>query len=207
MAISSETWAIVAATGLGPIIAVGITLWREAVTSRNRRRLHVFRTLMSTRKLAISNEHVGAINLIEVDFYKCAAVESAWQTYKNHLNDSTRSEDDAWRANRDDLLARLLFEMGKVLDFDIPAIDIYRGGYAPKGWAFRENRATGAMEYLYELSQGKNSVPMNVVGFPSDPETLKNQAEYLKLVAQNIREGKPWRIEIVKDGSAEGKSV
>lgn len=43
MAISSETWAIVAATGLGPVLAVGITLWREKVTALYNRRLHVFR--------------------------------------------------------------------------------------------------------------------------------------------------------------------
>ena len=86
MLISSETWAIVAATGLGPIFAVGITLWREAVTEKYRRRFSVFRTLMATRKVPISPEHVNAVNLVEVDFYKCRAVEAAWLAYKDHLN-------------------------------------------------------------------------------------------------------------------------
>ena len=67
MPISNETWAIVAATGLGPVLAVTITLWREKTSAIFNRRLHVFRTLMATRRMPISNEHVGAINLIEVD--------------------------------------------------------------------------------------------------------------------------------------------
>jgi len=52
MAISQETWAIVAATFLGPIFAVSVSIWREAITAKYTRRLHVFRTLMSTRELA-----------------------------------------------------------------------------------------------------------------------------------------------------------
>jgi len=68
MAISQETWAIVAATFLGPIFAVSVSIWREAITAKYTRRLHVFRTLMSTRRVGISLDHVNAINLVEVDF-------------------------------------------------------------------------------------------------------------------------------------------
>ena len=78
MTISGDTWAIVAATGLGPIIAILITLWRGAVTSKYNRRLYVFRTLMATRKVGISPDHVNSLNLVEVDFYGCRKVEAAW---------------------------------------------------------------------------------------------------------------------------------
>jgi hypothetical protein len=66
MKISPETWAIVAATGLGPIAAVIVTFWRDAVNKQYERRLHVFRTLMSTRKIGISIEHVNAVNLARI---------------------------------------------------------------------------------------------------------------------------------------------
>jgi hypothetical protein len=68
---SGEAWAIVAATGLGPIFAVALTLWRGGAYVKYQRRLHVFRTLMATRRIPISPDHVNALNLIEVDFYKC----------------------------------------------------------------------------------------------------------------------------------------
>lgn len=83
---------------------------------------------MATRKLAISNEHVNAINLVEVDYFGCATVQAAWKTYRAHLYDETQGEvpNQAWHDKRDNLLARMLFEMGKVLKYDIPAIEISR---------------------------------------------------------------------------------
>ncbi|HEY4042514.1 MAG TPA: hypothetical protein VGM32_11810 [Rhodopila sp.] len=45
MTISADSWAIVAATGLGPILAVGLTLgftyWRETIGAKYNRRLGV----------------------------------------------------------------------------------------------------------------------------------------------------------------------
>jgi hypothetical protein len=167
MAISQETLAIVAATFLGPILAVCVTLWREAVTAKYNRRLHVFRTLMSTRRIAISLDHVNAINLVEVDFYKCSRVEVAWGLYKNHLNDTSKVENEAWWETKEQLLAKLLFEIAAVLRFKIPAIDIFKGGYAPKGWMHSDLRSTGALEYIYELSQGTKCVPIWLSGVTS----------------------------------------
>ena len=175
MGISQETWAIVAATGLGPILAVGLTLWRKSVTAKYNRRLHVFRTLMATRRVPISNEHVTAINLVEVDFYKCQKVEEAWNKYKSHLNDRSTPEDQIWRDKKETLLSKLLFEIAAVLNFKIPAIDIFKGGYAPAGWEHRDLRATGAMEYIYELSQGTKVLPMAVTSFPVSQEAVDKQ--------------------------------
>lgn len=174
MAISSETWAIVAATGLGPIIAILITLWRGAVTSKYHRRLHVFRTLMATRKIGISPDHVNALNLVEVDFYECRTVEAAWSEYKNHLNDISKPEDDIWREKKEKLLAKLLFEIALVLGFKLPAIDIFKGGYAPSGWAHRDMRYTGMLEYIYELSQGKKAVPIWLTGITQQQPAPNN---------------------------------
>jgi hypothetical protein len=164
MTISSDTWAIVAATGLGPIIAILITLWRGAVTSKYHRRLHVFRTLMATRKIGISTDHVNALNLVEVDFYKCHKVEATWSQYKDHLNDTSKPEDEIWREKKEKLLAMLLFEIAAVLGFKLPAIEIFKGGYAPIAWAYRDMRYTAAFEYIYDLSQGKKIVPIWITG-------------------------------------------
>jgi hypothetical protein len=47
--ISSESWAIVLATFAGPIVAILITLRRDASAKILERRLWVFRTLLATR--------------------------------------------------------------------------------------------------------------------------------------------------------------
>lgn len=103
------------------------------------------------RRLDISTEHVNALNLVAVDFYGCPKVEVEWKSYKNHLNDNSRPEDDAWRRTKERLLSKLLYEIAKVLKFDIPAIEILEGGYAAGGWTYRDKRCTGALEYIHEL--------------------------------------------------------
>ena len=176
MAISSDTWAIVAATGLGPILAVLITLWRTEISSKYNRRLYVFRTLMATRKVGISPDHVNAINLIEVDYYGCRKVEAAWSEYKDHLNDNSKPEDEPWREKKERLLAKLLFEIAAVLGFNIPAIDIFIGGYAPSAWSYRDLRYNGMLEYVYELSQGTKIVPIWLRGITPQQPIPSNSA-------------------------------
>lgn len=110
---------------------------------------------MATRKSVISADHVNAVNLVEVDYYGCAAVQTSWKTYLAHLNDNSKGEDQAWREKRDNLLARMLSEMGKVLKYDIPAIEIYQGGYTPGGLAFRDNQNVGAVTFLNDMADGK----------------------------------------------------
>lgn len=167
MQISGDTWAIVAATGLGPILAVALTLWREKVNSIYNRRLYVFRTLMATRRISISGDHVNALNLVEVDFYHCDGVTKAWTEYKEHLNNTSIPEDDNWREKKEKLLANLLFAMGAVLNFDIPAMEIFKGGYAPLGWAHRDAQQLGAYQFANDLAAGKNCIPIYVMGINS----------------------------------------
>ena len=185
MANSQEALAIVAATFLGPVMAVVLTFWREAFKAKYNRRLHVFRTLMATRRVGISTEHVNALNLIEVDFYKCTKVETAWNEYKNHLNDSSKPEDEAWYEKKEKLLAKLLFEIGAVLNFKIQAMDIFKGGYAPKGWAYRDMRAMGALEFINQLSEGKKSLPTWLCGVTPLPQ--QSAAPSQSIIGPSVR--------------------
>jgi len=60
MTIGADTWAIVLATATGPIAAILITFWRERRASIRARRLEIFRTLMATRRIPISTQHVNS---------------------------------------------------------------------------------------------------------------------------------------------------
>jgi hypothetical protein len=155
-----DTWAVVMATALGPLAAVMITMWRSRVDSVRDRQLHVFRTLMATRRLQISGEHVNALNLIEVEFYKKATVLAAWQKYREHLNKGP--DDEIWHETKDRILAILLSEMAKVLKFHITGLEIFRSGYAPSGWAYREMRQNAITDYLFDLSRGAKTIPISV---------------------------------------------
>ncbi len=75
--------------------------------------------------VGLSPEHVNALNLVEVDFYRCADVQAAWCGYKGHLFKPEAVEKEQWRKTKERLLAKLLSEIGKVLSYKIDAMDIY----------------------------------------------------------------------------------
>jgi len=162
--IQADTVAVVLATFLGPVAAIGVSLWREASIKKREQRSDVFRTLMATRRLGLSPEHVKALNLVEIDFYRCTAVQMAWRDYKDHLFKPDVVENEEWRKTKERLLSKLLSEIGKVLRYKIDAMDIYDKGYAPKGWAHREERQLEAIKYLHSLATGTGSIPIFISG-------------------------------------------
>lgn len=176
--IQADTVAVVLATFLGPVAAIAVSLWRDASTKKREQRLGVFRTLMATRRVGLSPEHVNALNLVEVDFYQCTGVQAAWREYKNHLFKPDAVENDEWRKTKERLLSNLLSEMGKVLGYRIAAMDIYEKGYAPKGWVHREERQQEAIEYLHSLATGTGNLPIFIAGanLPK-PEEQPKQVE------------------------------
>jgi len=179
MAIAADTWAVVLATATGPVAAVLITFWRERRASI-RARPELFRTLMATRRVGISAQHVNSLNLIEVDSYGRANVLKEWLAYKSHLF-SGSPEDDAWRETKERLLANLLCQMARTLRYKIPAMDIFKGGYAPKGWEHSQGRVFEALQYVHNLANAKKLIPIwlhgaaqHPVGPPSATATIRS---------------------------------
>lgn len=74
------------------------------------------------------------------------------------------NDDGDWSEKKERLLADMLFEMANTLRLKIPALSIFKGGYAPTGWAHREERQEEAMEFIYHLSKGSKCVPIWLVG-------------------------------------------
>jgi hypothetical protein len=161
---SGETVAIVLATFLGPIFAVAVTLWREQRKENHSRRFYIFRTLMATRRLNISREHVDALNMIEVDFYGVTKVQAAYRAYLAHLN-HTGPADQQWGDRRLDLAAQLLHELSVAMKMPIGKIDLRSGGYSPLGWGGRDT----IERYLLDVAGGKESVPIRVTSLPPQP--------------------------------------
>jgi len=164
-----DTWAVVLATIVGPVAAVFITRWNDHRREDRNRLLYVYRTLMATRKIAISQEHVTAINLVEVEFHDVKPVIEAWSSYLTHLNSPSTgdtAQTEAWETKRGELLAILLVKIAAHLGISKGEIEIMHGGYAPQGWATREQRLNTIQDYAIRLSQGQAVVPMNVMQQP-----------------------------------------
>jgi hypothetical protein len=155
-------WAILAATFIGPAFAVIVTRIVDAQRELGNRRLHVFRTLMATRRAQLTTEHVTALNLIEIDFQGKKEVLQAWRAYFENLSVNPKDEGRWERAyqERPALLAKLLHAIAKVMGYRIEQLDIMAGGYTPQGF-FDELQVQRELRSLtIEVLSGKR--PLNI---------------------------------------------
>lgn len=162
-----DTWAVVLATIVGPVAAVFITRWNDQRREARNRLLHVYRVLMATRRSNVSQDHVAAINLVEVEFHGVKPVIEAWSAYLTHLNTKAQTESEehakGWNDRRSELLAVLLVKIAAHLGITKGEIEILHGGYAPQAWAVRENKLDAVQDYAIRLAEGKAVVPLAVV--------------------------------------------
>lgn len=127
----------------GPILAVWITRLSDERKEVAGRRMDIFRTLMRTRKMPIHYDHVGALNLIEIEFADDDKIISAWRDYFRKLNEHLAADApqhivDETINQRQKLLTKLISEIAQVLNFKVEQLDILDGNYIPQGWSDEE---------------------------------------------------------------------
>lgn len=165
------TIAICAATLLGPIFAVVVTRWNDDRRATRDRRMTLFRILMGTRRIQLSNEHVGALNLIEVEFADEPEILQAWKDLVAHLaSTANQPTPQDWSDRLETLKGKLLSKIAKKLGFDATNLDVFRGGYAPNAWGQNEQRQDFLWRYLYDLANHKNALPVTPHQPPPGPE-------------------------------------
>ena len=155
----------------GPGIAVWITRKIDRDHAAEARKMEIFRTLMRTRGMPIHWDHVGALNLVEVEFIDHQDVINPWKEYLAHLNERPPKEKaqlDAFGKKRDTLLTALIDAIAKALDIKIAQLDILQGNYVPSGWFTDEEEQRWLRRALmHVLSSGKGSIPIQLR--PSQP--------------------------------------
>ena len=128
--------------------------------------MEIFRTLMRTRGMPIHWDHVGALNLVEVEFIDNQDVIKAWKEYLTHLNERPPKEKvelDAFGRKRATLLTALIDAIAKALGVKVAQLDILQGNYVPSGWAADEDEQRWLRRALIEvLSSGRGSIPIQI---------------------------------------------
>jgi len=188
----NEILTLIALVG-GPVAAVLLTRYTDQSRERSSRRMDVFRTLMRTRRAPTTAEHVGALNLIEIEFASDQQVLSAWKNLFGHfaqehprrpdelvLRDRDRRRcDEAFYGRLADerarLLSKLLHAMAKALNFKIEQLEIFEGGYIPQGWEDELVEQRLVRKFLLDLYQGKVALPVMAFEAPR----LSNGSESL----------------------------
>lgn len=130
-----QFWIYIIAVLLSPLIAVQISVWLQHRHEDHQRKLWVFKTLMSSRASRLSDNHVTALNMIDIEFYgrskKSKAVIEAWKAYLHHLSTGTVSE--VWRDKQNELFMDLLSRLAEALGYHFEKTELKQTSYWPHG--------------------------------------------------------------------------
>lgn len=171
MQMDAKDWINIGAIIISPILAVQIQKWLETHREDKSRKYNLFLTLMMTRTHRLHPNHVFSLNQIDIEFSsyvnilgfrtltkKYKKIIDAWKIYHDHLNNY--SEASEWGTKRDDLLIDLLYEMSQSLGYDFDRVFLKRGSYLPQGWQDSDEMDASIKEGLFELMQGKKTLPV-----------------------------------------------
>jgi len=168
-----KDWITIAAIIIGPILAVQAQKIVEAIRSKKQKRLKLFHTLMSTRATRISNEHVTALNMIDIEFYgrkvlgtkfqtpKEKSVTNAWKNYNDQLNSRYEPEHfSAWLERGNILFTTLLYKMSNALGYEFDEVQLKRDCYRPIGHEHLEEDHHNIRKALLEVLNGTRPLPI-----------------------------------------------
>lgn len=169
-------WAVVAATFVGPVVAVIITLWYQERSLMKRSRHELFVSMMRSRRHPTNPEFVGALNLVPVHFYADGEVMKRYAELLAVFDSPSWNIPEALQGLHDQAnlkVAYLLSAMSKAVGRPVEQLQILKGAYAPQGWADDEQAARMLRRSLTEVASGQRPLPVFVVQ-PSAPPAEPN---------------------------------
>jgi hypothetical protein len=157
----------------GPIKAVNITRENEKLRAATDRKYFILSDLMRTRRSRLDGVHIGALNLVELEFYGNEKVVFAYRNYSRNLSTPVpqgEKELDAFIQQRDDYFTDLLFEIASSLGYHFDKRDISRLGYFPEGVSRYQESTNANAHLLREVLEGRRAIPIS--NFVSDPKVF-----------------------------------
>ena len=206
-------WLLILATLAGPVVAVQTQKWIERATESKRKRRWIFDTLMANRATRLADEHVKALNLIDLEFgrskFRSAQdrdVIAAWRTLFGELTRGLPAGDEqqptmiaAWQRRCDDLYVVLLRAMATSLGFGFNDEELRRGVYYPRGHSDRESSILAILHNLKRVMTGEASFPMKVTEFPVSPEIAQAQARVFEKLNNAYAEDGSLKVTLTGD--------
>lgn len=187
-------WITAIAILLAPLIALQVSVWLERYREKRRRRLNVFKTLMSTRAARLSSNHVQALNMIDVEFYGEKEVIRAWKAYLDHLGEK-QDPPELWGAKQVDLFVDLLDKMASSLGYDFDKTTIKNTSYFPEGHGRMEEEQMMIRQGIVELLSGDRHIPVAIASDADEDEQQKWQDLFEDFLAHN----RPIKVKVVAE--------
>lgn len=188
LGISLEAWLTIGAIILGPILAVQAQKYVERRREERVRKVFLFRELMATRAARLSQRHVEALNLIDLEYNPTRSKEKpvleAWRSYLDALgipNDPQNQEIIFDRRNR--AFIELMYQMALFLKFPFDRVAIERNVYSPIGHGKLEDDQYLIRRGVVDLLTGKRALstiswlmpgqaPLQVTEVPAPPPVV-----------------------------------
>lgn len=198
-------WLTLLAIVIGPVIAIWAARYLAKKDQRDDRRMAIFRDLMRTRRTTLHPDHVGALNLVEIEFADDSQIISAWKRLFEHFGTThsprgheltmehmsvavraARERDFQHRIaqERQELLAILLHAIAKRMNFRIEQLEVFKGGYTPQGWVDIEEEQRLIRQYAIDLYLGKRMVPVGVIDYVQHNEPRVDDGRQRDLFAK-----------------------
>lgn len=172
---------MILAVGLSPLVAVLIQKWFESRGATLSQRRWIFKTLMTTRTAPLDLNHVQALNMIALEFRdrKYETLRRKWELYLRHLN--ITSVDQRWFEVRNDLLADLLVEMGRVLGYKFDTAHVTNEAYRPRYHGNVQSELDEIRQRVLEILRSTKAFPVAL--FPGNPDAaLKFQESIVEVL-------------------------
>lgn len=209
-------WMIVLAVLLGPLIAIQVQKWLELARENKRRKIQVFQALMSSRASRLTELHVQALNMIDIEFAgnrifgrprpseSERKVLDAWRIHLDHLNTPFEVEQlTKWTSKREELLVDLLYAMAHCLGYHFDKVLLKRGVYFPQAHSDQDLDQFMIRQKVLEIVTGQSSVPVNLV---MPDEAVAKQAELQSAMLDHYQGKQPIKIQLEQEDASKADS-
>lgn len=170
-----KDWLIVVSTLLGPILAVQAQKFIEQFRFRKQRKITLFEQLMATRASRLSQDHVNALNMIDLVFYGYIrfgrtvrsktekAILDNWKEYHDHLSEKVHNDQlGNWTSKGDEIFINLLFSIATDLKFSFDRVQLKKGSYSPIAHSDLEAEQMRLRRAMIDVLEGNECLKMNI---------------------------------------------
>jgi hypothetical protein len=160
---------ILCAMFIGPITAIQVQKYMERYLEKRKEKKILFFTLMITRSTRLTEEHVRALNSIELLFQKEKQVLVQWKSYHDVLchppekTETDKTKWSEWQNNCNSKFDALLLSISKVLKYSFDEVDIKRSCYYPLAHETNILENELIRKGLVEFLTGKITIPMKTI--------------------------------------------
>lgn len=175
LGLTATNWILVAATLIGPIAAVVITMMAERRRAKHQHRSNIVQTILNTRMRANDVQYQMAIMAVAVEYRDDAEVMAAHRAYMNHVAiEPGEGHEQAHNTQTGQKLVALLKLLFDRIGTKFSEADIDKMSYHTKGVGMQDDLLHAALFGMVRVANAlerQEQILAVSVGKDDEPET------------------------------------